>query len=153
MYLGIQPVPLRGGGGGAWGVIGSELVYTSLGSSIHWPSISVSFQSKVKLLSPNHHPFLFNFDPCAPPPFFSLLPVPLPAAHKHTLITVSYLWWRFNNSWPQVSRACAGVARVIHHDLANLLLKSRGHAKLCRGKCGQRQQPLYSNTHVNINKV
>lgn len=47
-------------------------------------------------------------------PFFPPSPLsslPPPAARKHTLITASYLWWRFNNSWPQLSRACAGVAR------------------------------------------
>lgn len=148
MYLGIEPIPLRGGGGGMCKIRSAlvftslgALIFTSLGESVRWPSIPASFQSKVKLLSLS----IIIPSSSTPDPLFPLFSSPLspslPAALKHTLITVSYLWWCFNNSWPQVSRACAGVARVIHHDLANLPLKCRGHLRLCRGKCGQRQQP------------
>lgn len=64
MYLGIEPIPLRGGEEMV-GVykIKSAIVFTSLGASIRWLSITTSFQSKVKLLSlsiiPSSTPILF----------------------------------------------------------------------------------------------
>lgn len=69
-------------------------VFTSLGASIRWLSITTSFQSKVKLLSlsimPSSSTPILSSPPFFSPPLPSPL-CPLPAARKHTLITVSYL--------------------------------------------------------------
>lgn len=129
MYLGIQPISPRGEKKkGLMYKISVVLIFTSLNASQRaFNPRSNCYPSQSSL--PLHLRSSLST-------FFPLLSLSQPAACKHGLITVSYLWWCFNNSWPQVSGACAGVARVIHHDLANLSLNCQGHLRLCSGSVG-----------------
>lgn len=141
MYLGIEPISLRGEGkknGWCAKLAHCSFLQASVCLSPSRASRQAFSPRSNCYLAQSSHPLQLQ---SSLSPFFHLLPLSPPGARKHTLITVSYLWWCFNNSWPQVSGACAGVVRVIHHDLANLSLNCQGHSRLCNGKCGQRQQP------------
>lgn len=131
----------------------SVLVLRELGSSAGLLSTTAGYKFKVKMLSFSNPCSFKPGPPFAPPSLFLFVSMALAAALYAHLDYRELFMTVLNNSCGRLSGACAGVARVIHHDLANLPPKRPGHRGLHGSKCGQHQDPSHRNINISINKI
>lgn len=132
----------------------SVLVLPELGSSVGLLSTTAGYKFKVKLLSFSHPCSFKPSPPFAPPSLAFPFPLNGPGRSAYAHLDYRELFMMvLNNSCRRLSGACAGVARVIHHDLANLPPKRPGHHGLHGSKCGQHQDPSHRNINISINKI